>query len=197
MGVVSFLPHAVIPALVALAFLPMERKRILALMPIAWLPDFDYLIPGLHRAVTTNVWIPLLLLGAVAVMWRRSDPTARFWEFATRPTHSGNTLLAAYYWASHVLLDAFAGGAVLFWPLLNTNFYWFYQIRVDTTTNTFVDDVAIGTSEGAPSITPLYTWFSSEHNAILWFLVAAAAVGAVFAWRRRTRTLWFEATPET
>lgn len=181
----SFLPHAVIPCLVALAFFPMSRRRIVALVPFAWAPDLDYLVPGLHRAVTTNVWIPLAFLVAVVLLWRRRDPDAGFWSFAVRPGTPANLTLISYYWGSHVFLDVFAGGAVLFWPLLDINFFWFYQIVLDTGTNTFTDELEVGTEAGAPTVTPTYEWFSAEHNAILWFLVACALAGAAaWAWRR-------------
>lgn len=181
---VSWLPHAVVPGLVALAFFPMERRRILWMLPIAWLPDLDYLVPEEHRAVTTNIWIPLCLMVALWVMWRRTDPVARFWEYATRPGHPGHVLLAAYYWSSHILMDVFAGGAVLFWPLWDVNVYWFYEIVVDTRTNQFTDTVDVGTEPGAPALTEVFVWFSAEHNAILWFLIACGAVGGLLAWRR-------------
>ena len=184
---VSFLPHLVIPGLVALAFFPASRRRILALAPLAWLPDLDYVIPSQHRAVTHSILIPLSLAAAVGVMWRLKDPEARPWEFATRPGHPVNLTLAAYFVASHLFLDVFAGGVVLFWPLLDTNFYTAFEIRLDTARNTFTPAAEAGTSDGAPALAPDYPWLTSEHAAIAAFLLACLAVGLLLRWTARRR----------
>jgi hypothetical protein len=183
----SFLPHIVVPGLVALAFFPIERKRILLLAPLVWLPDVDYIVPAQHRAVTHSVLIPIVLFGIVLALWRRRDPTSRFWEFATRPGHLANMTLASFYIGSHLLMDVFQGGVVLLWPLLNTNFYLAFEILLNTGTNTFTPAGEGGTSEGAPQLAPLYPWFSTEHTAIAVFLASCVAVaGTTWLWRRST-----------
>ncbi len=182
---VSFLPHIVIPGLVALAFFPMSRKRILALSPLVWLPDLDYAIQSVHRAVTHSVFIPMALFAAVYILWKKNDPDARFWEFATRPGHPANLLLASFFVGSHLLLDVFQGGVVLLWPVNNTNFYLAFEILLDTGKNTFAPAGEAGTSEGAPELSPLYPWFSTEHTAIAVFLAACLAGGiGLWAWRK-------------
>ncbi len=181
----SFLPHLVVPGLVALAFLPIPRKRILALSPLVFLPDLDYVIPSEHRAVTHSALIPFSIAAALVVLWRLKDPATRFAEFATRPGHPANLALAAFYIGSHLLMDVFAGGVVLFWPFVDVNFYSAFEIRLNTATNEFTPAAEAGTSAGAPELSPEYLWFSTEHTAIAVFLLACLAAGLVFAWRRR------------
>lgn len=185
---VSWLPHAVLPGLVALAFFRrVPRKVVLLTLPVVWLVDADYLIPSQHRALTHSILIPLALLAAVVVLWRRRDAKAPFWDFATRPGAPVVLAMLAYYWTSHLLLDLFQGGVVLLWPLVNTNFYLAFEILLDTGNNTFTPGSEAGTSEGAPELTPLYPWFSTEHTAYLAFLTACAVGGAgAWAWRKAT-----------
>jgi len=190
--VVSWLPHAVIPGLTALAFFRhVPRKTILYTLPIVWAVDADYAVQALHRAVTHSVLWPAMLFAAVVVLWRRRDPTARFWEFATRPGDPVTLSLLSYFWASHLILDIFQGGVVLFWPLDNTNVFLGFEILLDTGQNTFTPQGEGGTSEGAPELSPVYTWFTYEHSAIAVFLASCAAVAAgVWGWWR-----WRGTTP--
>ncbi len=174
---VSWLPHLVLPLLVGLAFLPVERRRLILLAPLVWVPDADYVVQSIHRAATHSVLIPLALVTALAVLWWRRDPASNIVEFATRPGAPANLLIAAYYFASHLIMDLFQGGVVLFWPLSNTNFYLAYQILLDTGTNTFEAGGTAGTSEGAPTLSPIYPWFSTRDMAYVGFL---AAVGALW-----------------
>lgn len=185
---VSWLPHAVLPGLVALAFFrSVPRKIVFATVPIVWLIDADYLIPSQHRAITHSILIPLALFAAVVVLWRRREPRARLGAFLTRPGAPVVLTMLAYYWASHLVLDLFQGGVVLLWPLVNTNFYLAFEILLDTGNNTFTPGSEAGTSEGAPELSPLYPWFSTEHTAYLAFLAACATVGAaVWVWRKAT-----------
>ncbi len=172
---VSWLPHLVLPLLVGLAFLPVERRRLLLLAPLVWVPDADYIVQSIHRAASHSVLIPAALGVALVVLWRRRDPTSDIVEFATRPGAPANLLVAGYYFASHLILDLFQGGVVLFWPLNNTNFYLAYQILLDTQTNTFVAGGSAGTSQGAPALSPLFPWFSTRDMAYVAFFAACAA----------------------
>ncbi len=184
---VSWLPHLIIPILPALAFFPMARRQILWMAPVVWVADVDYIFPAEHRALTHSFLIPLTVAAALVIMWRRNDPTARFLEYATRPGHPGNLLLASYYLASHLLLDVFQGGVVLFWPLLDINFYWHFELILNTATNTFTPEGEVGTSEGAPPLSPLYPWISSVDTATLAFLALfGVGWGLARAWHRRT-----------
>lgn len=188
---VSWVPHIVIPALVALAFFrPLPRAWVMGWAPLVWLQDLDYLSPGEHRVYSHNIFVPLLPLLALAWLWRRQAGRApepqRFWAFARRPGLPVSLLLASYYLASHVFLDLFAGGVVLLWPLLDMNLYLDYEIYLDTGTNTFEPAGEIGASEGAPALSPLYPWLTYVDTAVLAFL-GAVGVAALAArpWRRR------------
>jgi membrane-bound metal-dependent hydrolase YbcI (DUF457 family) len=180
----SWLPHVVIPGLVALALFPIERRRILLLAPLVWVPDLDYIIPEQHRAVTHTVWIPIAIFAGLLWLWRRRDPSARFGEYSTRPGAPANLTLASYYIGSHLFLDIFAGGVVLFWPVLNTNFYYLFEIYLDTSNNTFTPYQEGGTESGAPALAPIYRWVSAVDTAIVAFLALVAAVWLLI-WLRR------------
>lgn len=186
---VSWLPHYVIPALVALAFFPVPRKTTLLLGILVWVPDLDYILQSEHRAITHSIFLPMAAFAAAIVLWKRGDPEARLLEYATRPGWPVALTLGSYYYASHLLLDVFQGGVVLFWPILDVNFYAGFEILLNTGTNTFEPGAEAGTSEGAPALSPLYPWFSTEHAAILAFLAAVGAGGlGVRLWRKRRGT---------
>ena len=183
---VSWLPHAVVPGLLALAFFRhVPRKTLLLTLPIVWAVDVDYLLQSEHRAITHSALGPAALLVAATVLWRRQDPAARFWEFATRPGAPAVLTLLSFFWASHLVMDIFQGGVVLLWPLWDRNLFLGFQVLLDTGRNTFEPQGDGGTSPGAPELSPVYPWVTYEHSAILVFLAACAA-GAlgVLAWRR-------------
>jgi hypothetical protein len=185
----SFLPHAVAPALVVAAFFPIPRRTALLYVPMVWAPDLDYLVQSQHRAVTHSVLIPLALLAVVALLWRRRDPSARFWEFATRPGAPVGLSLSAFYVASHELMDVFAGGVVLLWPFTYTNFFTDFQIILDTGSNTFEPTGSAGTEPGTPALSPQYPWVSYVDTAVAAFLGACGAGWlAVRQWRKARGT---------
>lgn len=186
----SFLPHLVAPALVALAFFRVPRRTVLLLAPTVWVPDLDYLVQSQHRAVTHSALIPIALLAAAVVLWRRRDPDARFWEFATRPDAPVALSLAAFFVGSHLLMDVFAGGVVLLWPFTSTNFFADFQLILHTQTNTFEPVGSAGTAPGTPEISDDYPWLSYVDTAVLVFLAACLAGAlAVRAWRKARGTL--------
>jgi hypothetical protein len=186
----SFLPHVVAPGLVAAAFFKVPRRTAFLFLPVAWAPDLDYLVQSQHRAVTHSVLIPLALLLAVVVLWRRRDPTARFWEFATRPGAPVALSLSSFYITSHLLMDVFAGGVVLLWPFTYTNFYTDFQIILDTGTNTFEPNGSSGTEQGTPEISATYPWLSYVDTAVAAFLGSCLAGWlAVRQWRKARGTL--------
>jgi hypothetical protein len=187
-GVVSFLPHLVIPGLTALVFLRVERWRILAWSPLVWAADADYVLQSEHRALTHSLLIPLAVAAALVALWRLRDPSAQFWEFARRPGAPANLMLAAYFLASHLVMDVFQGGVVLLWPLLDVNFYLAFEILLDTGNNQFTPTGEAGTSEGAPELSPVYPCLSTRDTAYLAFFASvAAAWGLHHAWRRWRR----------
>jgi len=186
----SFLPHAVAPALVAAAFFRVPRRTVFYLLPTVFVPDLDYLVQSQHRAVTHSVLIPIALLLAVVVLWRRRDPSARFWEFATRPGWPVGLSLSAFYIGSHLLMDVFAGGVVLLWPFTYTNFYTDLQVILDTERNTFEPVGSAGTEPGTPALSPQYPWISYVDTAVAAFLAACASGWlAVQQWRKARGTL--------
>lgn len=175
------------PLLFALAFLPATRKRILLWSPIVWAPDLDYFFAReYHRAALSNIWLPLILIGVLVFLWRRRDPDARFLEWMWRPGAPANLSLVTYYLLSHTLMDIFAGGVVLLWPLSLTNFYLFFQIVVDTATNEPVARGEGGTEPGIPEVAPSFEWWSTIDTAILVFVVVATGLWLLYrAWHQR------------
>ena len=184
---VSWVPHLLIPMLVALAFLrALPRREAMLMAPIVWLQDLDYLSPGQHRVYSHNLFVPLVPLAALLVLWRRREPAVPWWAFACRPGLPAGLTLASYYLASHVFLDLFAGGVVLFWPVWNQNLWLDFELWLHTDTNELEPVASAGTSEGAPKLAEVYPWLTYEHTAILAF-VAAVALASLAArrWRRR------------
>lgn len=192
---VSWLPHILVPGLFALAFFrPLPRKWVMWLALVAWVPDLDYISNYFsgsgHRVLTHNIWIPLLLLAASYGVWRLRHDGTPYTQAVTRPGWPLALLLSAYYWGSHVFLDIFAGGALLLWPLLETNFYLFYEIHMDLSTGKVEPVAEGGTEPGPPELSSDYTWLSFEHTAALAFLAATAVAAVAWRlWRRRGRTL--------
>jgi hypothetical protein len=186
-AVVSWVPHLLVPMLVALAFLrSLPRRQVMLLAPLVWLQDLDYLSPGQHRVYSHNIFVPLVPLLALLVLWRRREPGGSWLAFACRPGWPAGLALASYYLASHVFLDLFAGGVVLLWPLWDRNLFLDFEIWLDTSTNQFEPVGSAGTSPGAPTLAPEYPWLTYEHSAILAFAAAVALVaGAVRLARRR------------
>lgn len=181
----SFVPHFVAPVLLALAFFPATRRRILAWSPFVWVADLDFLVQSVHRAATHTLLIPMALFAAVLALWRRRDPEARFWEFAWRPGAPANLVLATYYYTSQILMDVFAGGVVLFWPLWNVNFSLSFVLLLNTRTNTFQPHGDAGATPGPPEVNPLFPWISSVDTAMLAFLAAVLLTWlAVKGWQR-------------
>lgn len=185
-AMVSWVPHIVLPALVALAFFrSLPRVWVMAMAPIVWLQDLDYLSPGEHRVYSHNIFVPLIPLVILFLLHRRNPLGLTLRNFATRPGLPVALLLASYYLASHVLLDIFAGGVVLFWPLLNTNIFIDFEIWLNTKTNTFLPQGEAGTSIGAPDVAPMYPWLSYVDTATLALLAGVALLLLFLRWRRK------------
>jgi membrane-bound metal-dependent hydrolase YbcI (DUF457 family) len=95
--------HLLVPLLVLLIVGRKEDyKYILLLLPFAVFPDIDTLVTE-HRSLLHNIFIPLIL-----VLIGISLKKMRTIFFIT-----------AFYFASHVILDLFGGGVVLFYPFYN------------------------------------------------------------------------------
>lgn len=95
--------HLIIPLLALLIVSKKEQhKYIFLLLPLAVVPDFDTFVTQ-HRALLHNMFIPLLLLIFGYAIKEKRLPF----------------VIASVYFASHVILDMFGGGVVLFYPLYN------------------------------------------------------------------------------
>ncbi len=95
--------HIIVPLLALLIVGRKEdRKYILLLLPLAIMPDFDSFV-GQHRELLHNIFLPLLLLRLGMIIKQKK---AIF-------------IIAAVYLASHVFMDMFGGGVVLFYPFYN------------------------------------------------------------------------------
>lgn len=166
----SWIPHIVVPGLMALAFLPVARGKAAYLAPMVWVPDLDIFVPGLsHRSILHSIWVPLGFLVALRWMWTNSG-VQRFWDYALTPGGPQTLLLMAYYWTSHLILDIFTGGVLLFWPW-DRAFYFDLYIQIDTVNKQIEPQVGPGTELGAPPISPLYEWVSFPDGAVLAFCV--------------------------
>jgi hypothetical protein len=157
-----------LPVLLGFAFLPVARKRLLWWSPMALAPDLDYFFAKqFHRALLSNIWIPLILAGVLMLLWRRRDPTAHFGEWMWRPGAPGNLSISLYFVLGHLLMDVFAGGISLFWPLATTNFYLFFHIIVDTATNEPVIGGGGGAEPDIVTVSPVFEWWSTIDTAML------------------------------
>ena len=95
--------HIIVPLLALLIVSRKEDKKyILLLLPLAIVPDFDSYV-GQHRELLHNIFLPmLLLLFGMIIKQKRAI-----------------FIIAAVYLASHVFMDMFGGGVVLFYPFYN------------------------------------------------------------------------------
>ncbi len=92
--------HLIVPLLALLIVSRKEDwKYVLLLLPLAVVPDLDTLVTR-HRALLHNIFIPVILL---FIAWKL-------------PKYRNLFIISSVYLASHVLLDMFAGGVVLFYP---------------------------------------------------------------------------------
>lgn len=176
----SFIVHGLIPLLLLLAFRLVPPRVALWTLPFTWFPDLDFWI-GVHRATTSNVMI--LLLPLVAWYgWRK-----------TRPSWAPYAGAAAFYIGSHLLMDVFAGGVVLFWPFWNQTFYYQFLVLVNTQTGESNVVADPGTFSGAPEVSEVFAWISPFEAAML-ALTLVVTVG-VFGWRwlsEKERSVSFE-----
>lgn len=95
--------HVIVPLLALLIIARKEdHKYIILLLPLAVLPDIDTFVVE-HRALLHNIFIPAILF---------------FFGLSIKKTRA-IFFIAAVYIASHVILDMFGGGVVLFYPVYN------------------------------------------------------------------------------
>lgn len=92
--------HLIVPLLALLIVSRREDwKYILLLLPLAVVPDLDTFLTQ-HRALLHNMFIPVMFL---ILGWKLHEYRTVF-------------IITAVYFASHVVLDMFGGGVVLFYP---------------------------------------------------------------------------------
>lgn len=151
----------------------MARKQVLLWGPMVFVPDLDFFFAkDHHRAVLGNIWWPSLTAGALWWLWRRRDPAARFWEFATRPGAPGGLLLSTYYLLGHIVMDLFVGGVPLFWPLTTISPSIAFAIFVDTQTGQAEPTGGAEVLPDIPDVSPVFPWLAYDHTAQLAFLAA-------------------------
>ena len=109
--------HIIVPLLALLIVGRKEDKKyILLLLPLAIIPDFDSFVDQ-HRALLHNIFLPMLLLFLGMVIKQKK---AIF-------------VIAAVYLASHVFMDMFDGGVVLFYPFYNKMAFVDASLSLSTT----------------------------------------------------------------
>ncbi len=165
----SFIVHLLVPILLLLALRLAPPKAALLMLPFTFFPDLDFWV-GVHRATTSNIFI--LLPGLLLWYWWRQQGDDR----AIYPA------VATFYLASHLLMDIFAGGVVLFWPVWDRNFFWLIQIVVNTQTGEPDIRSDPGTSQGAPQVAEFFQWVSPFEAAMLALTVVAVAGTLAYRW---------------
>lgn len=172
----TFVLQSVIPLLFLLSLPWLDRRKVLLAWPLTHLPDFDYVI-GYHRATGHNLFLlaPFVLIGLWA--WRAKKSDLMMWMG-----------IATVYVGSHILMDAFAGGVTLLYPLsLHTTCYY-AEINVVTATNTPFLDAGRCSFEGIPTVSVIYNWLPATETAMLAFLVPSTLALLVWrAWARKKR----------
>ena len=172
----TFVMHSVIPLLFLLAIPWLDRRKVLLAWPLTHAPDIDYWLTP-HRAVAHNVFVlvPFVLVGVWA--YRRARWDLVQWM-----------VIACVYLASHMMMDVFAGGVTLLYPLSVHTTCYYAEINVVTATNTPVLNAGRCSFSGVPVVSELYNWLPWNEAAMLVFLLPAtlAALGWG-AWRRRRR----------
>lgn len=202
----TFIIHLLLPPLMAqtLRFIP--ARFVWAWVWVSVAIDLDYLgwilydrgLVGVngHRALFHNAFFPLAL-GAYAFyafqQHRRMHPGPTWTAFTSyaQTWKGAGTLLAPYYFFSHILLDMSQGGVALLFPLslfikpFDFTAFYRFDILIDTTTHEpFVEGTA-QTSPGVVEVSEVYQWLSSEEFAFLLLFATVLACGALYHRLRR------------
>ncbi len=198
----SFVIHLLIPTMTALSTGLFRLRDAWVWSWAAWAVDVDYLGWWLHvnygwynfhRALFHNIWWLLLALLVLARAWRHWE-RARGGPFAAFARAKPGWVLVPFMYASHLLLDVFAGGAVLFWPVSEVSYFWDFEINVDTTKPIPQPQVVSepGTFVGVPDVSQVYRWMSAEQFGI--FLLYLAAMLFLIAQELSVRRSWAATT---
>ena len=93
--------HLLIPILFLMAFFPKIEKKLIAMLAIfTVLPDFDLLIPNMHRIAFHNIFFVLIV---VLIM---------FFVFGKLPG-----LISLFFLGSHLIMDFASNGLAFFYPI--------------------------------------------------------------------------------
>ena len=107
--------HFIVPLLALLIVSRKEDwKYILLLLPLAVVSDLDSFVAQ-HRALLHNIFIPVILL---ILAWRLQEYKAIF-------------VISAIYFASHIVMDMFGGGVVLFYPFYDEMAFVDASLRIN------------------------------------------------------------------
>jgi len=116
--------HIIIPLLILLALFPkLDKKLVIGLSLLAILPDFDSLLPLIHRVHLHNIFFAVIIPSTIYLFYRNIKVF----------------LISLYYLLSHLILDLTFGGVAIFYPLyqklieitisLNTNWLFIFNIK--------------------------------------------------------------------
>ena len=134
---------------------------------------------GYHRATLHNVWI--LVPFAAVLLWSLRPATKD-------PARAEWMAIALTYLGSHLLMDVFAGGITLLYPLSLFTFCWVFTIDVVTATNELRLNWGPCSFDGIPVVAEVYAWLPWNEAAFLAFLVPATLLAlALRAWQLRGR----------
>lgn len=197
----TFIIHLLLPPLMAQTLRFVPARHVWAWVWVSIAIDLDYLgwilydrgilAVNFHRALFHNVFFPLVL-GAYAAYafrrWARTGPGTTWERFTAyaQTFHGAGTLLAPYYFFSHILLDMSQGGVALLFPLslffgaFDFTAYYRFNILIDTTTHEPVVEGEADTSPGVVEVSEVYQWLSSEESAFLLLFASVLACGYLY-----------------
>lgn len=134
---------------------------------------------GYHRATAHNVWIllPFLLVLLYSLRPETKNPARAQWM-----------IISLVYLASHLLMDVFAGGITLLYPLSTFTFCWVWTIDVVTATNQLQINWGPCSFDGIPVVAEVYPWLPWNEAALLAFLLPAWLLALLYSLTRRLRT---------
>jgi len=143
-----------------------DYKYFLLLLPSAVLPDIDTFAIE-HRALLHNIFIPLaLVLLGISLKKMRTI-----------------FFIIAFYFASHVILDIFGGGVVLFYPFYNEMAFIDASLKVTKTNELlWTFDYGFTAYDDAWRLAEGYIFDSAGTGSLALIFVAGM-------WAERTRLL--------
>ena len=94
--------HLIIPIIALLAFFPkLQKKYVLGLFFLTFLPDFDIFIPGYHRILFGNIFFLAIIASLVYIITKEKEALG----------------ISLFYLGSHLLMDLNHAGTALLWPI--------------------------------------------------------------------------------